>query len=389
MNIAELFVSLGLKGADKTVSGLSSIKKELGGIKDISFETKAAIAAAMYGLERLMAASGKTGTGLVNFNALTGLSTKQLQQWQYAAAQAGAGAEDMSSSVKAVQSAMTNMLLGKGAPEGMGMLARTVGFDPARIKDTFYVLEKIQEFVRKAPPELAMSVAKSFGVADSIVAGMRRNMFRDDIFKKAPMYSEGELKQLDRVNIAWGNIGRKIEMAIGHLNAKHGGVMVQDISKLIDKLTILLGKFLQLAEQLKLFEKLSTVMGALADSVGVVSNAVIIANAPDTEKGQADTGKAKLNIMLSVADLASFLQHSTPLGKITPSSLMIDPKVLLKAHEAMKDSSKQSRTPQSTTVNVNQTFMDNNGKDHQKTSDATTKGVKQAYRQLSAQAQGT
>lgn len=193
----------------------------------MSIEAKAGIAAVIYGMERLMQNSAQAGTGLTNFAATTGLSMKSLQQWQYAARQAGVSGEELTGSVKAVQQSMTNMLLGKGAPEGMGILARAVGFDPKKAKDTFYVMDKLQEASKRLSPEMFQAVSKSFGVGEGVSAAMRRNMFRPDVFAKAPIYSDQETGKLDKVNVAWSNLGQKIEMAMGHLTAGHGLQLVE------------------------------------------------------------------------------------------------------------------------------------------------------------------
>lgn len=335
MNIGELFVELGIKGGDKTVGTLSSIKKGLGDIRDTSFETKAAIAAAVYGLERLMSASAQTGTNLTNFEAITGLSTQTLQKWQYATQQAGGTAEELTGTVRSVQNAMTDLLLGKGNPEGLGWLERMVGFDPKKAKDTFYVLEKLQEFAKAAPPELAAKVIKSFGVSEGVLAAMRRNMYRDDIFARAPRYSKGEAATLDKVNISWGNLGRQIQMALGHLNAKHGLTIINDISKAVTETGKLVDKLLLLAEALKVFEKLSTVMGALSSAIGTTTDVASIGLAHRkgddiSDKELKNSNDAKLRILDLFANVISSMQQTT-LGKAwTPTALVIDPKVLSK-----------------------------------------------------------
>jgi len=165
MTIAELFVNLGVKGADSAGKALGGVKGGLGEVKSMSLEAKAALVGVIYGLERMMSNSAQLGTSLTNFNALTGISAQQLQQWQYAARQAGVAGEEMTGSMKAVQSTMANMLMGKGAPEGMAMLANKVGFDPARARDTAYVLGQLQKFAQSVPQDVGNAMIKSFGVS--------------------------------------------------------------------------------------------------------------------------------------------------------------------------------------------------------------------------------
>lgn len=265
MNIAELFVNLGIKGADKTVGALGSVKKGLGEVSSMSLEAKAGIVAAMYGLEQMMAKSGAAGTGLTNFAALTGLSSRTLQEWEYAARQAGLSGEELTGSLKSVQNSMSNMLMGKGAPEGLAIVKRAVGFDMNRVRDTFYVMQQLQKAAQALPKDVGNNIIKSFGISEGTIAAMRRNAFSPNIMGKAPAYSDKEINSLDRSNIAWSNLGNKIEMAFGHFNAKHGQQLVGDISKITDQVLRLVEAFEQLAEKLKLFGALARAAEVTAD----------------------------------------------------------------------------------------------------------------------------
>lgn len=254
MNIAELFVNLGIKGADKTIGALGNVKKGLGEVSSMSLEAKAGILAALYGLEQMAAKSGAAGTGLTNFAALTGLSAKTLQQWEYAARQAGVSGEELTGSLKGVQNSMTNMLLGKGAPEGLGIVSKAVGFDPKKARDTFYVMEQLQKAAQALPKDVGNQVLKSFNLSEGTIAAMRLNKFNPGTFAKAPLYGDKEIDSLNKSNIAWSNLGQKIEMAFGHFNAKHGQSLVGDISKLVPEVIKLAEALVRLSESLHLFE---------------------------------------------------------------------------------------------------------------------------------------
>lgn len=287
MTVAELFVNIGVKGADSAGRSIFMIERGMKEVASTSLAAKAAIVGVMYGLERLMMNSAHAGTNLLNFASLTGLSTKELQQWQYAARQAGVQGEDMASSVRGVQNAMSDMLMGKGAPSGMGLLATKVGFDPAKARDTFYVLKQLQQFAKEVPADIGNAVLKSFGIGDAMIAGMRRNAFNEDVFKKAPTYSEGEIGSLNKVGVGWSNVGNKIEMAMGHLTAKHGMNMVNDIGNIVGQIMKLADALTTLAEKLKIFELIGKVFegwgllfGLIGDGIDKVSGSV-----PGDKKG--------------------------------------------------------------------------------------------------------
>lgn len=262
MQVAELFVSLGIKGQDKTVSALVSVEHGLKGLASMSLEAKAAILGAMYALEQLFSKSGAQGTNLVNLSTVLGVSTKTLQQYDYAARQVGVSNAETEASFKSLQEAMTKTALGKGAPEGLGQVQQLTGNISAQdvqnfMKNPELLLQRLQEYAQK---EKRIGVRdhylKSFGLTDSMIAALSRNAFRPEVLNRAPTYGDGEIKSLDKANIAWSNLGTKIEMAVGHLNAAHGGQIVKDFSILVDLGLKFSDILLNMAERFHVFENL-------------------------------------------------------------------------------------------------------------------------------------
>lgn len=262
MKVAELFVELGIKGQDKTVSALVSVEKGLGGLASMSLEAKAAILGAMYAVEQLFSKSGAQGTALTNLNSELGVSVQTLQQYQYAARQVGVSNEDTVSSFKALQGAMTKMALGEGQPKGFGQVSLLTGSISAQdvnnyMKNPELLLQKLQDYAQKEKRiGVANDALKSFGLSDNMIAAVRRKAFTPDVMKRAPTYSDAEVKSLDKANIAWANLGNTIQMAIGHLNAKYGQLIVKDFTILVNIGLRLAEVFLKIAEKYHLFEKL-------------------------------------------------------------------------------------------------------------------------------------
>lgn len=254
MTIAELFIKLGLKGGDDTRKEIENVDKSMQGVVSSGLAVKAGLAAMAYGLQQLMSKSSEAGASINQFENSTGLSGKLLQQWQFAARQFNVEAEDMTGSIRNVQDAMTNMLLGRGAPEGFGMVANMVDIDFKKVRDTYYVLEKLQEFAKKVPADVSKSMLKSFGISEGVIAAMRQNAFKPDVFGKAPIYSDKEVKELRQINVEWDNMYDKVEKAFGKLNAEHGLDMVKDIGQIADKILILTKSLIDLSDKLYIFE---------------------------------------------------------------------------------------------------------------------------------------
>jgi len=276
MTIAELFVNLGVKGDGQAKSALGGVKEGLGDIKSMSIEAKAAILAVVYGLQRMMSESGKHGQGLANFAAQTGLSAQMLQKWQYAGQQVAVANEEVASSFKTVQDAMAQMQLGGAAPQGWAVINSHLekmneGIDPKRINDIEYVMQKLQRFAQTSNQAFGNQMLKGL-VGDNMIGAFRRNAFNDKIFSQAPTYSDGQIKQLGRVDAAWANLGTKLNMAFGKLTAKHGLDFIKDIDMIATKVLKLSDALLILAERSKVFEGIGKVFegwGFMLDSINM------------------------------------------------------------------------------------------------------------------------
>lgn len=368
MNIAELFISLGIKGDDKTEKSLKNTETGLGKVKSMSLEAKAALVGVVYGLERMMSQSAQMGTSLLNFTTLTGISAQELQKWQYAARQVGVSSEEMTGSLKAVQNAMTNMLLGKGAPEGMAMLANKVGFDPEKARDTLYVMGQLQKFAQEVPNDVGNQMLKSFGLSEGTISAMRRNAFRPEVLQRAPTYSDREINSLNKADVAWANLGNKIQMAFGHFNAKHGAQLVGELSKVTTEIIKMVNAFTVLAEKLKLIQGIGKVFEGWSQIFqGITAVAEGKVGLGDLAEGAKDLFKG---IAITANENAQNLRKDYEASQAAPN---------LRAQPTEKNQN----------INVTQTLQfQHDGKDAKKTAGSVHKAVKDAYRQMSTQSQG-
>lgn len=302
MNIAELFVNLGVKGSDKSVSDVAKLQKGLKDTASVSLEAKAAIIGAMYALERLFATSGQTGTQLTNFNALMGGGMVQtLQQYQYAARQVGVANEEVGGTFKNLTSTATKTLQGLSRPSGAAYIANATKTDlnpllkAATEGHPEQLLLKLQEFAqhREINQGLMNEALKSFGLGDSMISALKRNAFRPEVLKQAPTYSDKEVQSLDKANIAWSNLGNKIEMAVGHFNAEHGGEIVKNISTIVDKVVKLAEKFDVLATKLELFKLITKAFEGWAEIFQGISDAIDKINDLKNPGGTPEQQKAE------------------------------------------------------------------------------------------------
>ena len=372
MNIAELFIKLGVKGDGGAKKALTGVSTQLGEVKSMSLEAKAAILGVVYGLKSMMGFGMNLGTGLQQFSHLTGMSAEALQRWQYAGRQVSVSNEEVENSLKGVQQAMSNMLIGKGAPEGMAMLADKVGFDMEKARDTFYVMKKLQEFAKTMPADIGNTVLRSFGVGDGMIQGLRRNGFTDDIMKRAPVITDAQSRSLEKSRVQWENIENKFQMGIAKMfSTKDGANMIRDIGKLADKVLVLTEALIKLAEKAKVFELIGKSLEGLGlivgDTTQTVSNVSEAINRKGVMGGLAERASA---VGAEYMNIGRYMMQS--LKESVEPSLPSDAKI-----------------PNQQNIQIQQNLnFQHDGKDAQKTSRSVRDSAEKAYRQMGAQRQG-
>lgn len=281
MQVGELFISLGVKGADKTVMSINNVSTSIKQTASVSLEAKAAILGAMYALEQFFSKSGAAGSALTNFNTLTGISTQQLQEYQYAAKQVGVSNEDTANTFKNLQSAMEKQALGVSRVATWSQLSAklggTLGINDVNkfAKDPSLLIQKLQQYA-----QIEQDIAKrnetlrGFGVSDNMIAALSKGAFNQDAFAKAPKYNEREIAALDRANTAWGNINDKIAMAVGRFNAAHGEQLAKTFGQIVNLGLKLADVLLKVAERAGFFKAMDTGFDNLINRTNSVINAI-------------------------------------------------------------------------------------------------------------------
>jgi hypothetical protein len=375
MKVGELFVNLGITGADKTISLIGQTTKGMSGLASMSLEAKAAILAAIYGLERMMSSSADMGSHLTNLSTLLGISSKTLQQYDYAAQQVGISNGEMEGSFKSLQTAMANIDLNKGAPEWAAIVGGRVGIDFNRKNDLDYMMRKLQQFaqLKDIPEAWKRQMLSSFGLSEGVIAAMERNAFRPDVFAKAPLYSDSQIKQLDHVRAQWANLWQSIEMQFGKFTARHGNSLIKDIKTITDAFFRMAESLQHVSEQYKLFEKLAWAVKQLAgamDDLTAYSQGKkdFWGNEIDPKTGKPKEGTRTFSDWFfgRPAHMDTGTQAAPPVT--APSG----------------GSSQQNN------ININQSLnFQHDGTDHKKVTDSHKKAVRDAYQQIPALVRGS
>lgn len=273
MKIADLFINLLIKDDNKAEDKLKGVKGTLGEISTAGLAAKATILGIVYGLQQLTSNSAKAGANLSSYAAATGLSAENLQRMQFAGRQFNVESDEMQQNLVNLQSLMMKMSMGQGAPSGFGVVANAVGIDMKRVRDTEYMISKLNEYAKKEKNvDFANEQLKSFGFSMNMIAASRRGAFDEKNLKRAPVYSNGEVEQLRKVDVAWANMGKSIEMAIGHLTAKHGLGFAKEIGEAAKSLMHLITAFVNLAEKINLIKDIGMIFegwGMIFEAIGL------------------------------------------------------------------------------------------------------------------------
>lgn len=299
MKIAELFVDLGVKGGDQTQNTLKGVKGGMNQVKSSSIAAKAAIIAAIYGLQRLTTASMNAGVAQTQFSNLTGLSTKKLQQWQHANKMAGGSAEEVTGVVTSMQQAFAQLQLGEGPAKYLGLFAEGLervgeSLDPEQMRDSFYTLEKFRAFVKgggSGNVGIDNEIGASLGISQGIIAGSRGGLFDDSILNRARIVSDRQAKEAMRIKAMWTDLGDTIEKEIGKLNTQFGGKLVKDLTDLVKQFAFLTAEIIKMSNEMGVFDRLSTAIQNLANLLDLVRGITQELNAagnPEVEQRKSE-----------------------------------------------------------------------------------------------------
>lgn len=294
MKIGDLFLDLGIQGADKSQKNLVNISNGMEGIRLKTLAVNAAIIGMIYGIERSMQNSAEMGAALGKFSSLTGLSTDALQRWQYIARQANVSTEEVTSSVVGLQDVMGDMLLGKGQPEGIHEVARVVGLDRRRLDDTFYILGQLRKYLQSEKNvTLANKVAKSFGLTGEMIQFMRTSMLKLNQVPQNEMFSPAQVVKLKEINALWKNFHHHIQIAFGGLTAEYGKRFVKDLTSTTDALLEMVKAFARLSESAHLVEGIGMVFNGWEEIFILMKEVADIYNGKENKGPKTDMEVAK------------------------------------------------------------------------------------------------
>jgi hypothetical protein len=356
------------------------VQSGLEGISAAGLAAKAAVLAVFYGLERMSAAAGKRGMELQQFAAATGLSAEMLQKWQYAAMQFGVGGEEVESTAKSIQNAMTNMRLGLGAPQGFQEFSRAVQLDESRLNDVFYIMKKLQEFAKQGDPAITKRLVESLGLGDKMFQFLRLNKVDVEKIKPSNIISDREIAHLAKVDAAWANLWYRLKLISAHQVSKYGLFAVDELSSALSQILKLTDAFIKLGKEYPALRNISIVLAGIAalnfaPLTTLVSGLVLLL--ADSNKATKDKrGPLLEQLYQDNKGFFDWIGKAAGAGGFGAENGTIAPKI----------SPQSAPSNNSTEIKIEQTFQ-HDGSNASELKDATQSGLFSAYRSIQAQTQ--
>lgn len=200
MTIGSLLVTLGFK--IDGIDDLKDVSKEIDSAVGSATKLALGVDVLTTGLAAMIHGALNATTSLRQFGLVTGLSTEELQQWQYKAALSNVSAQEMADTVENIQkTGMKIATTGEGAQPWV-----LLGIDPTQ--NPFKVLAQLQTVLNSMDARrvaLARSIVDQTGIGRNVFA-----MLRQPDAGRLParfIVNEKDQAKMAALNREWQNLG--------------------------------------------------------------------------------------------------------------------------------------------------------------------------------------
>lgn len=211
MQLASLFVKVGLSGQDSLLQGLGKIKTS-------TAVAGAEIVAVITGLVKMTSAAKDAALALDKYVTFTGKSAQELQKLSFELGQTGVSMSEVQGTLQALEKQRTDMLLGRGYNPAFVLL----GIDPRT--DPVQMLEELRDRVQKIQdPNVAKALANQLGISDEIYYSLTKDSKALDEFGQKLIMTDKERLNLIKMNREWEMLlwyVKNLAIKFGAMNAE-------------------------------------------------------------------------------------------------------------------------------------------------------------------------
>jgi hypothetical protein len=206
VNIGELFIELGFK-AD--TMKLQDFTRALMSLNMSSVMSVLGLGAMYEATAKIMNIADQASMNLWGFNQVTGISVKQATQFSDVVEQLGGSAQDAQSSLKGLQTAMFNVLIGRGNMEPFVL----TGISPSE-KNIFKVLEQLGKFLRESPAEDSVKrmIVAEMGLSESMIPVLKNTKDINAAMEKQGYISQSQIEGMTKFHKANASLGQSLKL---------------------------------------------------------------------------------------------------------------------------------------------------------------------------------
>jgi hypothetical protein len=272
LNIAEFFVSLGIKGAEGAVGAVKSVTDSMSNLWETSTGAKIAIVGAFYELEQMFAGANKNAAELSEYGTLTGNSTLKVQEYNAAIQLATGKQRDLNTTLTTfydLQTKINDIRFNKGGIVGhLQMMFSSLGMqapDPRELQrwasNVDMLAQHMREFAdnakrRHMEPGMIRKVLEGItGDEDFISSLMTGGLSPKKLDAMLPLtLSDNYIKAGKKGAEAWAKMHLEMDNAMGKFNAIDGQKLANDLEPLVNVLLKLSLALADIADKVKVFK---------------------------------------------------------------------------------------------------------------------------------------
>ncbi len=194
MRAGELFIEIGLKGADKVIGSLKDVTGEIGNAVSKSLLLRSAIVGIVYEMQKLGRTTISDAFNFIDYERITGASVKNLERMVFINREFSVSAE---STAKALESLYSKLLHPESyAQIGAPFAALGVPFEyQEALKDPTYAVKQLQK-LWFADRNIATRAAEIMGLG-AFIPALSEGRFTEKNIARAPIVSVEDLRTLD------------------------------------------------------------------------------------------------------------------------------------------------------------------------------------------------
>lgn len=261
MNAGELFVKIGVQGADKAAKEVSGLGRALTDVSARGLAAKAAVLGVVYGVTSLVSGTARAGQSVYNFGVYTGKSIEQLEKWKISMMKGGVSADEFQGQAESLFRVIGGFKFGE-FPKSLGYVFNNSGHGQADYHkilngDLFTMMQVSRDYAkREKHPEVRDRALGELGFSPAMIVGLAQGKDISKISDGEARFSTNSAKaaasmnlQLQKLELAFAKIADEIALDYGPTLLKWVQAATVEFKKLVDWMGALTADFSKIKKE--------------------------------------------------------------------------------------------------------------------------------------------